>query len=866
MTQSLLLFPHNVLEFRDAVFFDLVGQFCGEDIVEYLQLLRVRSVHSLLDINDIFLPLQQDYVELAIVKKKLAFCRSDGSCIIKIGIQHDVDKLLNSLRNASINNGQMTTAVTDENDLIIPFEILQQYPFLKGLINFFITSSQNSHPTDKPFLHYFLENLLSNLTVAESRYRYNEQVLDFAACLSILAGRNAYDFLRINMPGALPSLITIQAKLSTAGFRALEGEFRYDDMNKYMNEINSKFAFCSEDCTSTLRRIVYDVRSNSFIGFTPPLDENGMPHIKYFRTNSIEDLQSWFEEKEMSHLLNLHMIQPICINNQISPSFALAAYGTNGKYTALDIIRRWYTNFEESSSRGIRIVGYSTDTDPKYLLAMMLVSGFFGVLINSPKSKHSSLLKVAIPTSWSWFYLPAEQLFLFMQDATHVCTKLRNRLLQSSAIMMMGENVISIDYLLQLIESQSKFKHNLVKSDICPRDKQNYRSCEKLCAALEYLKEISGSDATVVYINIIRCVIIAFIDTSTTTSDRIYHAWLAVFLCRLWRTWLDLIPKRQLNKRISEMNNISEIAKDKFKQKTTKRNFFITSPSFLCLEINAHNFTYLTLLVAENQLPIETLNVFLFNSQTCERFFQLTRSITGTFSTCVNFSIQQFLNRQEKISFLNHIKAQRNSSLTTTTFNFSSHHKTQRNSKLSTIQPEKITKQQIEEQVGRAFSDAFNLLVPLGIKQVFTQSIDITMKQVSEHVYNHLKKSSKKADFLIPTSIDEQNAQSHSDSEGSITEEDEQNDQNEMDIYDDDEDYDGIDEDNDDILTSQTTNNRLLTMKGVRNTINPDLKDSYFLVRIDGKQKYLHKSTAIWYLTDKKYTLSSDRLTRVMAK
>ncbi|CAF1562250.1 unnamed protein product, partial [Rotaria sordida] len=235
-------------------------------------------------------------------------------------------------------------------------------------------------------------------------------------------------------------------------------------------------------------------------------------------------------------------------------------------------------------------------------------------------------------------------------------------------------------------------------------------------------------------------------------------------------------------------------------------------------------------------------------------------------STCVNFSIQQFLNRQEKISFLNHIKAQTNSSLTTTTFKFSGHHKTQRNSKQSTIQPEKITKQQIEEQVGRAFSNAFNLLVPLGIKQVLKQSIDVTMKQVSEHIYNHFKKSSTKADFLIPTSIDEQNAQSDSDSEGSITEEDEQNDQNEMDIYDDDEDYDGIDEDNDDILTSQTTNNRLPTMKGIRNTINPDLKDSYFLVRIDGKQKYLHKSTAIWYLTDKKHTLSSDRLTRVMAK
>jgi hypothetical protein len=430
----------------------------------------------------------------------------------------------------------------------------------------------------------------------------------------------------------------------------------------------------------------------------------------------------------------------------------------------------------------------------------------------------------------------------------------------------MGNNLVSINYLLELIASQSKFKHNLVKSDVCPRDKQNFRSCEKLCAALEHLKEINGSDATVVYINIIRCVIVAFIDTSTTTSDRIYHAWLAVFLCRLWRTWLDLTPKRQLNNWISQMNNISEITKNKFKQQTTKRSFFITSPSFLCLEINAHTFTYLALLVAENQLPVETLKVFLFNSQTCERFFQLTRSITGTFSTCVNFSIQQFLNRQEKISVLNHIKTQTNSPLTTTTFKFPSHHKNQQNPKQSTIQPEKVTKEQIEHQVNRAFNDAYDLLVPLGIKQVFKQSIAATMREVSKHIYKHFKRSSSKADFLIPTSINEQNTQSDSDSsEESIAEEDEQSEHNEIDLYDDDDDGD-IDEDNDDTLSPQTTDSRLQTMKGVRDTINPDLQDSYFLVCIDGKQKYLHKNTAIWYLTDEKYKLSSDRLTRVMEK
>ncbi len=154
-------------------------------------------------------------------------------------------------------------------------------------------------------------------------------------------------------------------------------------------------------------------------------------------------------------------------------------------------------------------------------------------------------------------FLPSEQFFLCMQDATHICTKLRNRLLSSSAYVMMGDDTVSMDYLLKLIECKSKFKHNLVKSDIYPSDKQNYRSCEKLCASLEYLKEIDGSNGTVVYLTLIRCIIIAFIDTSTTTSDRIYYAWLAVFICRIWRTWLDLVPTQELYDRLSQANNLS---------------------------------------------------------------------------------------------------------------------------------------------------------------------------------------------------------------------------------------------------------------------------------------------------------------------
>jgi len=56
------------------------------------------------------------------------------------------------------------------------------------------------------------------------------------------------------------------------------------------------------------------------------------------------------------------------------------------------------------------------------------------------------------------------------------------------------------------------------------------------------------------------------------------------------------------------------------------------------------------------------------------------------------------------------------------------------------------------------------------------------------------------------------------------------------------------------------------TFQGMRvfDNINPALTKSYFIVKINGTKKYLHKQTVAWLLSKDKTTLSSDRLKRVM--
>ena len=74
------------------------------------------------------------------------------------------------------------------------------------------------------------------------------------------------------------------------------------------------------------------------------------------------------------------------------------------------------------------------------------------------------------------------------------------------------------------------------------------------------------------------------------------------------------------------------------------------------MEINSHSLTYLPVLVEEKKITEEALNVSLFNSQICESTFRAARSMSGSFSSVVNFSVNKFLQRVEKLGILRSIQ------------------------------------------------------------------------------------------------------------------------------------------------------------------------------------------------------------------
>lgn len=75
---------------------------------------------------------------------------------------------------------------------------------------------------------------------------------------------------------------------------------------------------------------------------------------------------------------------------------------------------------------------------------------------------------------------PVQKTVCCIQDTVHVGTKLRNRLLVPSILLPLGNRLISVTHLKLIINNAKKEDHGLVMKDICPDDRQNFGSLEKI--------------------------------------------------------------------------------------------------------------------------------------------------------------------------------------------------------------------------------------------------------------------------------------------------------------------------------------------------------------------------------------------------
>jgi hypothetical protein len=226
------------------------------------------------------------------------------------------------------------------------------------------------------------------------------------------------------------------------------------------------------------------------------------------------------------------------------------------------------------------------------------------------------------------------------------------------------------------------------------------------------------------------------------------------------------------------------------------------------------------------------------------------------------------MSRSQKICILNGIKCEQLSQDDSSELlSFPTHYKHKRDSLLPALQKlDTIYQLDIEHVIANAFAQAIKLTGPLEISKLLTENDLLAMNSLSKYVFQQLNSNSKMFDYSTQTagddsdefSLDEDDEQEEDDGEsdrsntGNISSSDGEMDENIM-----------VDEEDDEDNDIDTVRGNFDGMR-VRDKIESRFQDSYFKMKINGQQKFMHKQSACWLLTDKVMQLSKDRLSRVI--
>lgn len=465
-------------------------------------------------------------------------------------------------------------------------------------------------PEVKGFLKILLDCARQNAGKKTGGYRYPDVVKEFATLVFTIGGLQNYEIISSNLP--LPSAKGARRHLAATEL-IKEGDFRFGPVSNFLTKRKlPRKVWVGEDGTKNEKRIQYCSKTNQVVGLVPPLGANGLPVVGSFPATSAQLISSYLKNNQASSIAYCYMVQPLDPN---APTICLSLFGTDNRYTAEHVVKRWEWIAKNAKDQGdFEVVGFSSDGDGKQLRAMLHMS----VLPKPPNPK------------WPWFQCSLEAYLIFIQDVIHILTKLKSRLLCASIIIPMGYYFFaSRGHIVDLIKNHSKDLHDLTMSLIDGKDKMNYRAVQKLCdeKVINLLRKTPGCEATATYLQMIHDIMEAFLNPTLSPLERISLIWEWVFFLRLWRTW------------ISKTNGY------------TLGHNFITSNSYSCIELNAHALIQVIRKFRDDEEPHLFLT-WLMGSQCCEEFFGNARSMTSTQSTIVNFSMLEFQRRILRIDFI----------------------------------------------------------------------------------------------------------------------------------------------------------------------------------------------------------------------
>ena len=281
-------------------FYDFLNIVLNKDLSKLFRVQAIREMSSLssLTVDELIQILNHDIAELHSIREKLGFISSGERFHLRLGFRNLLERLLSLVK-------------LKKNSLIKSLELTQENAIndmYKKLMHIWKQTPSSSNENDTPILILLINNIFENLKKSKNKFSYDEYIQQVSLLLFILGGRNCYEFLGLNLPGALPHVSNVELLMKKQDVRIVECNFRFDLLRDYTQSNNCNYVFSAEDSTGSICRVEYDAHSNILIGFSAPL-AHGVSKSNFFQTESFDELKSWFDSFDKSKFINLHMIQ-----------------------------------------------------------------------------------------------------------------------------------------------------------------------------------------------------------------------------------------------------------------------------------------------------------------------------------------------------------------------------------------------------------------------------------------------------------------------------------------------------------------------------------------------------------------------------
>lgn len=133
--------------------------------------------------------------------------------------------------------------------------------------------------------------------------------------------------------------------ISQSKCKIIEGKLRCQELLNYLTELNLELeVWLCEDATGISGKVEYHSLTDQLVGIVLPLNsQTGMPQPFTFMARSVEDMQKYSKEP-LSTLVYVVLAQPIMPK---APPFVLQIYGTDNKFSSVDVKHRWNHTIRE---------------------------------------------------------------------------------------------------------------------------------------------------------------------------------------------------------------------------------------------------------------------------------------------------------------------------------------------------------------------------------------------------------------------------------------------------------------------------------------------------------------------------------------